>query len=201
MLEQLNAARGHLRIELDRELEGPVDTLLTKADCNCKEKTYFAYQKALRLLGAWRPQYGPLTTSVMQHVNALAGFPKVFKELVKDHTLCSRFCRNGYENIVKQACDATLDYFDGLCLDCLDRADPVQDQEDGDEDVKATASAHCRIPHDQPTEHFSSYARKFGRSLRAVDGNRTASHNEPRDKPLFAQLRRLGINDRDMPGV
>ncbi len=74
-------------------------------------------------------------------------------------------CHQDYKGMVKRIENYVRHYFDGLCLDCLDRSKPKLRDIDMDywrhhqlkenEWVKG-----CRFPHKQPTWYFSFNGRK-----------------------------------------
>ncbi|CAG5181843.1 uncharacterized protein ALTATR162_LOCUS9863 [Alternaria atra] len=92
---------------------------------------------------------------------------------------CNR-CRSiDWETIVLKALSNTLGYFNGMCLDCMDRSKPRGDNLD-DEYAKHNQSVggrwdtQCRIKHGQPTWYISWLGRPDMREkiLRGPDGYR-----------------------------
>ena len=174
MLEQLNAAKGRLRTVIHQELFRPNEDLL-KASCNCKEMTLFGYEKALYSIGVW-PLERTCQRSPMKTI--LERLDNFSFETTKGS--CS-FCRSDYKKSVETAQIITRSYFDGLCLDCMDRTKPVT--RDADMDYWQHNSLnekdfmyHCRNKHHQPTWYFSFMGRqevrnRFLRNRRAP-GNR-----------------------------
>ena len=87
-------------------------------------------------------------------------------------------CHKDYEEAVKNAQTKTLGYFDGLCLDCMDRTKPVTKDADMDYWKHNTLRESefirgCRTgEHGQPTWYFSFMGRteirdRFLRNQRA----------------------------------
>ena len=74
-------------------------------------------------------------------------------------------CRKDYKETVKAAQTKTRSYFDGLCLDCMDRTKPVTRDEDMDywehDTLGESDSIHgCRSGvHGQPSWYFSFMGR------------------------------------------
>ena len=170
MLEQLNAAKGRLRTVIHNGLFRPNEKLLM-ASCKCKETTLFGYEKALYTIEVWplerTCQKSPMTT-ILQRLDNFSF------EARKD---ACRSCRTKYKELVATAQKTTRSYFDGLCLDCMDRTKSVT--EDADMDYwkhnslgKSDFVGHCLIKHNEPTWYFSFMGRRevryrFLRSKRA----------------------------------
>jgi len=77
-----------------------------------------------------------------------------------------RSCRVDYNTLVENASRKTLDYFDGMCLDCMDRTKPVTKDEDMDYWYHKNLNqdyftGRCRVKHGQPTWYFSFMGRKI----------------------------------------
>ena len=74
-------------------------------------------------------------------------------------------CRKDYKGQVKRTQEFVEDYFDGLCLDCLNRSKPKLRDVDMDywrhHELKENQWIRgCRFPHKQPTWYFSFNGRK-----------------------------------------
>lgn len=74
-------------------------------------------------------------------------------------------CRVDYKNIVAAAQTKTRSYFDGLCLDCMDKTKPVtkdvdMDYWEHDSLGESDFMSHCRVNHHQPTWYFSFMGRR-----------------------------------------
>ena len=76
-----------------------------------------------------------------------------------------RDCRKDYKRIVSEVRHSVLTYFDGLCLDCLDKTKAKTRDVDEDywrhNDLGSNEwSKGCRIRHGEPTWYFSFLGRK-----------------------------------------
>ena len=97
-------------------------------------------------------------------------------------------CRQDYRVKVTRTVDYVDDYFDGLCLDCLDRSKPKLGDADMDywrhNDVKENEwVTGCRFRHKQPTWYFSFNGRKEDRDrLMKVRPFRQRLSSSPQDE-------------------
>ena len=78
---------------------------------------------------------------------------------------CATYCRQDYKGMVSRIEERVREYFDGLCLDCLDRSKPKLEDIDVDywrhNDLKEHEFVRgCRFLHRQPTWYFSFNGRK-----------------------------------------
>ena len=74
-------------------------------------------------------------------------------------------CRKDYGGMVTRTEKKVREYFDGLCLDCLNRSKPKLGSTDMDYWRHNDLKEHdwvkgCRFPHKQPTWYFSFNGRK-----------------------------------------
>ena len=74
-------------------------------------------------------------------------------------------CKKDFKGTVSVIADMVRDYFDGLCLDCLDRSKPKLGTVDEDYWQHHRLKEHdwittCRVRHKQPTWYFSFNGRK-----------------------------------------
>lgn len=88
---------------------------------------------------------------------------KDFDYHAKDSACAS--CRMDFCSHVENVADRVRRYFDGLCLDCLDRSKPKTGDRDNDywhhNDLRDEKWDHrCRIKHGEPTWYFSYMGRK-----------------------------------------
>ena len=90
-------------------------------------------------------------------------------------------CHQDYKGIVERVASSVEKYFDGLCLDCLDRSKSKTGSIDKDywrhHKLTEYEVVHgCRVPHKQPTWYFSFMGRKEERDRlmkqRAADKRR-----------------------------
>ena len=142
-----------------RELFEPNERLL-KANCICKERTLFDYEKALYRIGVWPLERVAQRNSIRVILAALDLF-----SYVPPKQACSRYCQRDYKAIVAAAQALTQGYFDGLCLDCMDKSKPKTGDADMDywlhNDLGETGRVEgCRFLHKQPTWYFSFMGRK-----------------------------------------
>lgn len=156
-LEQLNAAKGRLRTVILNELFRPNENLLRRG-CRCKETTLFGYEKELYTIQVWPLERAHQRSSMSTILELLNRFSFEAKE-----NACV-VCRKDYRKIVEDAQVKTRHYFDGLCLDCMDRTKPVTKDEDMDywrHNILRESDFfnHCRKPHQQPTWYFSFMGR------------------------------------------
>ena len=86
-------------------------------------------------------------------------------------------CRKDYKAMVTRSQEYVECYFDGLCLDCLDRSKPKLRDPDLDywrhHKLKENQWINgCRFPHKQPTWYFSFNGRKEERDrmVKKFDG-------------------------------
>lgn len=129
------------------------------ASCSCKEVTLFNYQKALTDIKVW-----PLE-DIAQHTPMCTIIERLSKFSFEPKPSACNNCRSSYKAIVELARSRTRGYFDGLCLDCMDKSKSKTDDEDTDywehnnldeDDV----IRGCRTSHGQPTWYFSYMGRR-----------------------------------------
>ena len=92
-------------------------------------------------------------------------------------------CQQDYEGQVDRSTQFVREYFDGLCLDCMDKSKPKTKDEDTDfwahnELTLGSWDRGCRIKHGEPTWYFSFMGRKERRELllKKVKKSRTKSY-------------------------
>jgi len=156
----LNAAKGRLRTIIHNGLFAPNDRLL-KAICPCKEVTLYSYEKALYNIKVWPLERIAQITPMIEILQRLDSFRVEAKK-----GACAS-CRNDYQRTVKLAQSQTRTYFDGLCLDCMDKSKAKAKKGDEDDDYwrhndvpDDQLSRDCRTTHGQPTWYFSYMGRK-----------------------------------------
>ena len=75
-----------------------------------------------------------------------------------------------YKGLVILARDKALEYFDGLCLDCMDHSNPKMDDDTDDvywEHNKLRKwDLRCRTSHGEPTWYYSYMGRKETQNLK-----------------------------------
>ena len=77
-------------------------------------------------------------------------------------------CRRDYNGPIEETVKFVRYYFDGLCLDCLDRSKPKSKDPDMDYWRHNELKEHqwvtgCRVRHKQPSWYFSFMGRKEDR--------------------------------------
>ena len=153
------------------ELFRPNEDLL-QASCKCKERTLFGYEKAMYNIEVWPLERTCQKSAMRTILQRLDNFSFAVEE-----GACQS-CRKDYKETVKAAQTKTSEYFDGLCLDCMDRTKPVTRDEDMDYWQHDTLGEsdfidHCRVGrHGEPTWYFSFMGRteirnRFLRTQRA----------------------------------
>lgn len=159
VIQQLNAAKGRQRTRLHAMLFKPIEGLL-HAKCKCKEKTLFQYVKALPNTKVWPlepiwPKMG--VGSILEHLVAFSYQPP--------ESACHACRERDYERDVCQAIGIVLKYFDGLCLDCMDKSKAKTADYDSDYWSHNSLDEDgwdrgCRVRHGEPTWYFSFMGRK-----------------------------------------
>lgn len=161
-IEQLNAAKGRLRVILGRGLFEPNSELL-QASCDCRIATLYFYEKHLFNIGVWPLDEAASKTCISRLLYLLRS--KFEYEAKPD--ACVR-CRTNYKAAIQSLAMRVGGYFDGLCLDCLDRSKTKFSRPGDDYWQHATLQEDdycfgCRIEHKQPTWYFSFMGRKEDR--------------------------------------
>ncbi|KAI5203138.1 hypothetical protein E4T39_04336 [Aureobasidium subglaciale] len=174
-IDMLNSARGHLRVVLARwlwkKLGGPLS-----ADCNCKEQTVFRYLKALTLTGGYPIDQQGLK-SLTEIFTCLGWFEKNFERVAIQNDCSS--CRINWVKVVGDSVTNIKEYFDGLCLDCMDHTKPKfldEHQDYWNHLVHNKAwDEKCRVKHGQATWYNSFMGRADTRNfiLKRAQARRT----------------------------
>ena len=130
---QLNAVREKLRTTLQCQIFAQVGLSLAQSPCDCNETAIGAYLRELNQIGI-KP-WGDNTfskSSIKEITDRLELFDQahIRKPNVKPcHCKCSGRCgcSIAWNEVVQKACKEILDYFDGLCLDCMKHS-PLRDR-------------------------------------------------------------------------
>jgi hypothetical protein len=163
LLGPMNHARGSLKTCLHRGIWNPIGSLLEEGDkdCSCGQWTSTAgyYFAALVKTKAY-----PLETTFPKNsINTILERLQKFEASSKIRKIggayCSR-CSDNWDWGVKKAIEITEDYFDGLCIDCMDRSRPKRGNTDIDywrqaESVNGRWDHKCRVRHGEPTWYVS----------------------------------------------
>ena len=146
---------------LSRELHKTNKELL-KAKCKCKGDTLWGYEKELEHIEVW-----PFEDTVSRNsIHNLLHKLEKFNYKVTDKRACTGNCHRNYNAIAREAGERTDRYFDGMCIDCMNRTKPkLQDHHADfwnhnnfrDEDGWFKG---CRINHKQPTWYYSFMGRE-----------------------------------------
>ncbi|KAL8893885.1 MAG: hypothetical protein Q9192_004824 [Flavoplaca navasiana] len=141
-----------------RGLWAPCHKLL-HATCTCRKETLFDYQEHLYKIDVWPLETVFLQKSINQILENLSRF-----SYEAPARACGK-CRQDYMGIVAGVKENVRRYFNGLCLDCLDRSKPKTGDPDLDYWCHHKLEEHewvrgCRFQHRQPTWFFSFNGRK-----------------------------------------
>ncbi|GFN21588.1 PAN domain family protein [Aspergillus tubingensis] len=174
IIQQLNAARGRLRNILHRELHDQVATILKHGNCECKELTVFEYLRELARIKVWPLEESMRTDSIKKMLERLRLFDATKMRKLTDPQSgkvrpCFR-CNTAWGAIVLRAAKTVAEYFDGLCLDCMDLSKDLRSDGDRDEDYwkhneLKKWDTGCRVKHGEPTWYFSFMGRREKRGL------------------------------------
>lgn len=171
-LEQLNAAKGRMRTVLHRKTFAPIKWL-QKATCECRYKTQFEYIGALIKTGVWPLDDEWPKMEVNEVLDKLSTFS--YKPAP---SACKQYCQRSYEDEVGKTISYIRGYFDGLCLDCIDKGNPKTWNHDTDYWNHDRLKKHewdkgCRVKHGEPTWWFSFLGRKEDRDQFCKDNDIT----------------------------
>ncbi|KAF2100794.1 hypothetical protein NA57DRAFT_54866 [Rhizodiscina lignyota] len=158
VINQLNAARGRLRTVLYAGIFDPIAGRF-HASCKCKAETTHNYEKTLIDLEVWPMHPWGFKDSIHTLLHCLRKFeydPLCGRDAAD---VCMGCMHGDYKASVMQITEKVTCYFDGLCLDCMDRSKHKTRDED----------------QDYWSHHSHGILRKFGRS----DGGCRISHGNP----------------------
>lgn len=172
--EQINAARGRLRVILHRELYAEVGDIVNNGECSCKELTTFEYLRELGRIEVWPLEDSMRNQSIQEMLERLSLFDeKNMRSYTNPRTgkvgSCNS-CNQSWGEIVLRAASTVSKYFDGLCLDCMDLSKDLRSGGDRDDDYwrhneLRNWDSGCRIKHGEPTWYFSFMGRREKRGL------------------------------------
>lgn len=136
-----------------------INERLLKATCICRKETLFDYERHLLDIGIWPMEKAAAKNSI----ECLFQILDKFSYRAKDSACKS--CREDYCIHIKEVVSRVRSYFDGLCLDCLDRSKPRLGDRDNDYWLHNDLDAEdwdrkCRITHGEPSWYFSFMGRK-----------------------------------------
>jgi hypothetical protein len=169
----VNHARGGLKTTLHKSLYKKCGHLLrySTSDCECWAPTVGHYFAALTKIECFPVEDVLFYSSVAQIVGRLGTFKY-------DYMPACMPCRKmEWETVVLKAKSNTETYFDGLCLDCMDRSKPKGEGSDDkywrhNEKVNGRWDTKCRVTHNQSTWYVSWLGRPDVRKkvMRGPDG-------------------------------
>ncbi|KAI4201417.1 MAG: hypothetical protein LQ350_003255 [Teloschistes chrysophthalmus] len=164
VIQQLNAAKGRLRTILYGKIFEKVDKLLDSS-CDLKEESLFGYVKALRATKVWPLDtvWGKMEVHII--LNYLAQFEYTPTECLDNGCDCRH---HDFNWSIKKTVDKVRWYFDGLCLDCMDKSKAKTTDHDSDYWFhnnldKDIWDRGCRGKHREPTWYFSFMGRRDDR--------------------------------------
>ena len=145
---------------------------MLKANCTCRKETLYDYEKHLYNIQVWPLERVGREASISTILDRLQNFsfePKSTACSECTHPCIKRnvvsFSRVTYATHVVEVVKRVREYFDGLCLDCLDRTKPKFESSEKDYWMHASLDESdyckgCRINHKQPTWYFSFMGRQ-----------------------------------------
>ncbi|RHZ68423.1 hypothetical protein CDV55_104637 [Aspergillus turcosus] len=164
-----------LRTVLHQALFTRVNEIIDRAGCACKEKTVFDFLKELRRIRVSPLDSSSTKASIAEMLDRLQQFNGANTRgdtsvNQSRQSQCSICWLNGTD-IVEKAIERVSKYFDGLCLDCMDRTKDLKVDRNKDQDYwfhhlwQESYDRKCRISHGEPTWYFSFMGRKEKRGL------------------------------------
>lgn len=149
-------------------------TILKHGNCECKELTVFEYLRELARIQVWPLEESMRTDSIKKMLERLRLFDATKMRKLTDPQSgkvrpCFR-CNTAWGAIVLRAAKTVAEYFDGLCLDCMDLSKDLRSDGDRDEDYwkhneLKKWDTGCRVKHGEPTWYFSFMGRREKRGL------------------------------------
>jgi hypothetical protein len=191
----VNHARGGLKTTLHKSLYKKYGHIrrYNTGKCKCYDATVGRYFYALTKIDMFPVDDVVSSSSVQQIINSLAAFSY-------GHTAACVRCNNrDWESVVLKAKANANQYFDGLCLDCMDRSNPQGKDLDDDywkhnQNANGRWDSKCRIRHNQSTWYVSRLCRlDIRQKLLDPDGYRADSEEDGRRRK-----RGRGVVDRSM---
>jgi hypothetical protein len=153
----MNQARGRLKTVLHNGIWTKVGYLLKKRDCQCGQ---WASTAGLYFADLVKTQAYPLEQTFPKNsLNDIMLWLGKFG-MSDLSARCVGYCKVNWGNEVREAQEKTTRYFDGLCLDCMDKSKAKR--KDTDEDywkhlhsIDGRWDSKCRIRHGEPTWYSS----------------------------------------------
>lgn len=161
-IEQINAVRGSMRKEILKRVFGPL-LKFCSTTCDVNEKCLKAYVDAICDTNIWPLE--KLTQKSNKDILDSRGFIMWSPEMPKGACYACR-SRLDTEHIL-QTRDKVMQYWDGLCLDCMSGSKTKMGTRDGDywnhnnlAILLETWDRNCGISHGRNTWYFSFMGRK-----------------------------------------
>ncbi|OCL09932.1 hypothetical protein AOQ84DRAFT_290291 [Glonium stellatum] len=150
----MNASRGRLKTVLHSHLWADLGKLFRHHSCGCWHRTTAEYQAQLVHIRVWPLEEVYPKNSMNDLLDRLDSFNH--RSAAPDCFACNI----DWPARVEEARDQVSGYFDGLCLDCMDRTQPKRGNEDNDYwghgiSVEGRWDSDCRIRHGNPTWYSS----------------------------------------------
>ncbi|RAK97295.1 uncharacterized protein BO80DRAFT_364335 [Aspergillus ibericus CBS 121593] len=177
VMQQLNAARGRLRNILHKGLFERIGEIVKHGNCSCKETTVFDYLRELSRIKVWPLEDSLRDMSIDEIIEHLWRFDSArmrqYRGTSSDNRSGEQWCscRFSWHLVVQSAASRVSEYFDGLCLDCMDSSKNLRDGGNKDDDYWhyhekfKRFDAKCRVDHGQPTWYFSFMGRREKKGL------------------------------------
>ncbi|KAF2441643.1 hypothetical protein P171DRAFT_456641 [Karstenula rhodostoma CBS 690.94] len=152
----MNHARGGLKSTIHKHMWKKANNLLRfeTSRCSCWDATIGQYLAALVKIDAFTIEDALQRSSFQEILDRM-------KEFTFDYNPACRRCRSiDWVYVVQMTRQAAQGYFDGLCLDCMDRSKPKGKDLDDEywrinSSVKNRWDSRCRVPHKQATWYVS----------------------------------------------
>jgi hypothetical protein len=157
LTEQLNAAKGSMRREIIKGLFNPLECFCS-TNCSVNEKSLKAYIEGIKLTKIW-----PLETMHTRSNEDIVESPGFVNWKCKIPEGACYSCRSKLEGShIEKTGDKIRDYWDGLCLDCMDISAPKTGDLNTDywlHNKLEDWDRNCRISHTRNTWYFSFMGR------------------------------------------
>lgn len=148
---------------IDKEIFLPLYEM-QNLECDCKEAATFAYVKALKQAKAFN---GRSVFDTKKHPRSVHEQAMNVDQIeYKAPANACEYCNQDFKSNLADLRNTIMNYFDGLCLDCITGSNEGR----GGADVywsqmmlTNSYGDHCRIGHDEPTWYFSYMGRQDDR--------------------------------------
>lgn len=151
ILGPLGAARARIQRVIEFDLSSPLKKL-HMARCTCRKRTAFDYEDALVALGCWPVMNALNMLTLAEYMDKLTQFT-----FTPEATRCdSGACHQDFRKAVDVSVDRAKYYFQGLCLDCMNRSKSSTGQSNGEyieknSPYKGCWDMDCRFGHKRET--------------------------------------------------